>query len=374
MGNHRSSPRRQRGVAVVTALLLTTLAVTIVASLFWQQQVQVRSMENQRLQFQTRWIVRGALSFSKFILFSNFYSRRNQVIETDPWAQPLEESRIDDYIEREQRESENFNATLSGRIVDAQSRYNLTNLSNGRTISPVDVAMFERLLTILQLNPTLALPLARQIASTQPLPKLASGDGAGGTGATNSNAGTTSGAGTGMNGAAAGSAGGGAGAGTPAQQATGGNGEPMGLVRVDDLLAVSGFTPQAVERLRDFLIILPQRTPLNVNTAPAELLAALSPNLPLADATVMVNARKRGGFYLDVAGYASQPQITAANRVPPAELYAVTSNYFLVYSRVRLDRAALDAVSLLQRDSNSGQSTVLWIRENENGDQRKREF
>jgi general secretion pathway protein K len=43
---------RQRGVAVVTALLLTTLAITIVASLFWQQQVQVRSIENQRMQLQ----------------------------------------------------------------------------------------------------------------------------------------------------------------------------------------------------------------------------------------------------------------------------------------------------------------------------------
>jgi type II secretory pathway component PulK len=30
---------KQQGVAVITALLLTTLAVTIVASLFWQQQV-----------------------------------------------------------------------------------------------------------------------------------------------------------------------------------------------------------------------------------------------------------------------------------------------------------------------------------------------
>ena len=55
---------RQRGVAVVTALLLTTLAVTIVASLFWQQQVQVRSMENQRLQSQTKWIQRGALDWA----------------------------------------------------------------------------------------------------------------------------------------------------------------------------------------------------------------------------------------------------------------------------------------------------------------------
>ena len=47
--NHVLS-KKYRGVAVVTALLLTTLAVTIVASLFWQQQVQVRSIENQRLQ------------------------------------------------------------------------------------------------------------------------------------------------------------------------------------------------------------------------------------------------------------------------------------------------------------------------------------
>jgi len=65
--------RREQGVAVVTALLLTTLAVTIVASLFWQQQVQVRSMENQRLQLQTRWIVRGALDLSRLVLFQDFF-------------------------------------------------------------------------------------------------------------------------------------------------------------------------------------------------------------------------------------------------------------------------------------------------------------
>ncbi len=54
----RPAPRyRQRGIAVITALLLTTLAITIVASLFWQQQVQVRSIENQRLQLQKQWIL-----------------------------------------------------------------------------------------------------------------------------------------------------------------------------------------------------------------------------------------------------------------------------------------------------------------------------
>ena len=56
---------QQHGVAVVTALLLTTLAVTIVASLFWQQQVQVRSIENQRLQLQKQWVLRGALDWAR---------------------------------------------------------------------------------------------------------------------------------------------------------------------------------------------------------------------------------------------------------------------------------------------------------------------
>ncbi len=61
-------PARQRGVAVITALLLTALAITVVASLFWQQQVQVRSMENQRLRLQTQWAMRGMVDFARFWL------------------------------------------------------------------------------------------------------------------------------------------------------------------------------------------------------------------------------------------------------------------------------------------------------------------
>jgi general secretion pathway protein K len=42
----------------------------------------------------------------------------------------------------------------------------------------------------------------------------------------------------------------------------------------------------------------------------------------------------------------------------------VKSNYFLALSKVKLDRATLDAVSLLKRAGNNGATTVLWIREN----------
>ena len=85
---------RQRGVAVITALLLTTLAITIVASLFWQQQVQVRSIENQRLQLQKQWILRGALDWAGLILREDAkHSSVDDLNET--WAGPLAETRLD---------------------------------------------------------------------------------------------------------------------------------------------------------------------------------------------------------------------------------------------------------------------------------------
>ena len=83
-GMHQSS----RGVAIITALLLTALAITIVASLFWQQQIQIRAVENQRLQLQKQWILRGAVDWATLILREDSkYSLIDDL--TEPWAVPL---------------------------------------------------------------------------------------------------------------------------------------------------------------------------------------------------------------------------------------------------------------------------------------------
>lgn len=333
---------RQRGVAIVTALLLTTLAVTIVTSLFWQQQVQVRSMENQRLQLQTRWILRGALDWSRLILSQDGRDSPLRTTQNGVWATPLAETRLDQYIERERAENEKFDATLSGQITDAQARYNLANLALQRKPVPLQVSAFEHLLSNLQLDPGLAQRVARQVASSQSAapPPL---DTSGGTGAT-------------------------APGGTPqaAQQpvaAVGGDGgEPMELMRVEDLLAVSGFTPQAIERLRDFVIVLPGTTALNVNTAPPELLSAMVDGLSVSEATTIANDRLRTP-YLSLTDFTSKlgnlkPSDTSA--------LAVNSGFFLVLSRVKLDRATLNSQALIQRDgqANNFRTTVVWIRDN----------
>jgi general secretion pathway protein K len=300
---------RQRGVAVITALLLTTLAITIVASLFWQQQVQVRSIENQRLQLQKEWILRGALDWTRLILREDArHSRIDHLGE--PWAVSLAETRLDQYVENKRADSDIPDAALSGGITDAQARFNLTNLCcmNGM-VNRSEVAAFARLLTNAQLNPSLAQATADLML------------------AANSKS-ASSGA------------------------------QPLNILYVDDLLAVPGFSPEALAKVKDFLVVLPKPTPVNVNTAPAEVLAAKIETLSLPDAKALVTSRERAWF-VDMNDFA---QRLPGKALPPGgSQVAVATNYFLVNGNVRLNRAALDMQALIER---SGPSTrVVWIRE-----------
>lgn len=328
--------RRQAGVAVITALLLTTLAVTIVASLFWQQQVQVRSMENQRLHLQTKWILRGALDWARLILQQDMISNPNVTAETGAWSTPLAETRLDEYVERERAANEKFDATLSGRVTDAQARYNLTNLVQNGAVDAAQVQVFRRLLQHLQLNPSLAQSLADEVLLSQPA--VAPAAGADGT----------------PGGTPGGTAGGGLGG-----SSNGTRREPLELIRVEDLLAVTGFTPQAIEKLREFVIVLPIRTTVNVNTAPAEVLASLVENCSVSEGATMVQFRRRTPFNSE-ADFKSYLAGQSGKQLPQGVGVSVKSDHFLVLSRVRLDRAALDAQSLIYRGKTV---MLLWTRE-----------
>ncbi|WP_374586212.1 type II secretion system minor pseudopilin GspK [Pseudoduganella sp.] len=324
----RRHPVRQRGVAVVTALLLTTLAVSIVASLFWQQQVQVRSMENQRLHFQTRWILRGGLDLVRLILRQDMMDNRMVTRADGIWATPLAETRLDQFVERERIQGESFDASISGQTYDAQSRYNLANLAivgGAGGINRAQLAVFTRLLQNLQLNPALAQVVATQVARSEGAGLLAP------SGPPPANV-------------------------LPVQA---GNGQPMKMLRPEDLLSVSGFDQKAIEKLRDFVVVLPQPTAINVNTAAAELLGALGPGMVTAEGQALVAARKRTP-YMNKQAFDAQLASLGKTIQPDIE-YDTRSDYFLVLSRVKLDRAELMSWSLVYRTQNNTQ--VVWIRE-----------
>ncbi len=337
---------RQRGVAVVTALLLTTLAISIVASLFWQQQVQVRSMENQRLHLQTKWILRGALDWASLVLRQDAYTSQYTSLD-QVWATPLAETRLDQYIERERVEGENFDATLSGNIIDATSRYNLVNLAKDRQKVPEQVEIFRRLLDNLRLDARLANRIADFVAQGQQVgvpvdpnnpnpPNPNPPD-------PNPPSPTTSVL-------------------PPVPPA---NGVPIPLMQVDDLLAVQGVTPEVMAKLRPFVIVLPygtEATKLNVNTVPAELLSAIVPGMSLSQANSLV-ARRKTAAWRTPMDFSSQ----AANNQQLDDTWDIKSRWFIVQSRIRLDRAALNAESLIERTpvvSVGGGTRVIWTRQN----------
>ena len=307
---------KQRGVAVITALLLTTLAITIVASLFWQQQVQVRSIENQRLQLQDQWILRGALDWASLILREDAkYSNVDTLDE--PWATPLAETRLDQYVDNGRSSEDASDATLSGTITDAQARLNLTNLSQNGTVNPAEVAAFARLLGNARLDPGLAQTAADMMAATQKNPAPA-----------------------------------------PAAEQTARIPQPMKFTQVDDLLAVPGFTPGMLDRIREDVIFLPRTTPVNVNTAPAEVLAARVDGLSLAAARTLVASRNTASFrYIgDFTGRLADDSISVSNLEA-----SVTTNYFLVNGKVRLSRAELQEQALIERNGTT--TRLVWIRE-----------
>ena len=327
--NSPSTVHAQRGVAVIMALLLTTLAITIVASLFWQQQVQVRLIENQRLQLQKQWILRGALDWASLILREDAkYSSVDTLDE--PWSVPLAETRLDQYVEDDKTDSDIADTSLEGSISDAQARFNLTNLCPNGTIAPAAVATFERLLSLLHIDPALAQSTAKLMtliapttASSPPLN-------------TSVPQSITESA--------------------QLQKQNPNTPQTMGYTQMEDMLAVPGWSPALLDKLKPYVIFLPRSTTININTASAEVIAALL-SLSLADANTLVASRKTASFR-DLADASSR---LPNNTFISANNTSISSNYFLVNGKVRMNRARLDMQTLIER--NSGVTTLLWIRE-----------
>jgi general secretion pathway protein K len=304
----RIRAKRNQGVAVITALLLATLAITLVSSLFWQQQVQVRSIENQRLQLQKQWVLRGALDWARLILREDAkYSASDDLNE--PWAVPLSETRLDRYVEAAAIRGEAGNAVLSGSIQDAQARFNLSSLATQGEVNIDEVQVLERLLSLLRQDPALGRGIAQQVAASQ-------------------------------------------------RSAENQQSRPIAFIQVDDLLAVPGCTLSVLSAIRDEVVFLPRATAVNVNTASAAVLSARWADLSMADAVALVGTRRNAGFknmnefMARVPGKASTPE---------AGSYAVATDFFLVNGRVAIAQASLQIQALVER---SGASTrLLWLRE-----------
>ena len=126
-------------------MLIVALVATLASAMVWQQwrAVQVEAAERSRLQ--SAWLLTGALDLARLILATDARAGVADFIG-EPWAIADGRGAAVDFLAADKSNIQDApDAFLSGRIVDAQSRFNLRNLIEGDAVSPAALAAFARL-------------------------------------------------------------------------------------------------------------------------------------------------------------------------------------------------------------------------------------
>lgn len=227
----RSAPprrSRQRGVALITAVLMVALATMLAVDVGFRGFLDQRRSGTLLAMDQALQVALGAEAWAADFLKQDLQdSQTDHLGET--WARPLPPLPID-------------GGTVEGRLEDMQGRFNINNLVNtDGTTNPAAVKQLERLFDMLEIEPAWASAVADWVdADTQPgFP-----DGAEDSVYTSQD---------------------------PPHLAAN-----MPVTRVSEIMVLPGFGVERYQRVRPYLSALPVGTPLNVCTAPGMVLDALT--------------------------------------------------------------------------------------------------
>lgn len=295
---------KQQGVAIITAILIMTMAAIAASGLIWQQGLWTRNVSNLGDQAQGQVLAASGINWARAVLAQDAKDNRNDHLD-EHWAQPL--TGLD--IEGQQ---------LSGFIEDQHSRFNLNNLVQNDQVSSADLAIFLRLLEQLDLPVTLADPLIDWIDSDN----LARAGGAEDGSYLTRN--------------------------PPYRCAN----QP--LISIAGLSRVQGINDEILHKLAPYITALPSHTPININTASAQLLSAAL-DISAAVAQSIIAARQEQAF----SDINLKARIPAAPDPLSPQLFSVSSQYFLVTSRSQIATQYSGFRALLNR-SGGAWPRVLW--------------
>jgi general secretion pathway protein K len=304
----------QRGAALLLALVAVTLIVTLAGGMVWQQQRAIQVEAAERARSQSGWMLLGALDWSRLILRED--ARTGNVDHGgEPWATPLAEARLSTFLAAEKgvatRDDEGPEAFLSGTIVDAQARYNLRNL-----MAPDD-KLGPELATLRRLCATAGLPTDAADRVTRAL-------------------------------RAAWLMG-------PQTAGSGESARPLAIRRFEQL-AWLDIEPAIIDGLRQSTDILPVPTPVNVNTASREVLAAVL-DVDLGVAERIVQSRQRS----PLRTLEQLKPLLPTGAQPDPQRMAVSTSHFEVSGRLRLDDRVLEERSLVVRRGSGNSTEVVTV-------------
>jgi general secretion pathway protein K len=309
--------RRQQGVALITALLVVSLAVVAAAAMASRQQLDIRRTGNLLHGEQAYAYVSGAESWARVVLERDLDDNKIDTLEED-WATKPPVSIVE-------------GGGVTGCILDLQGRFNLNSVvAAGKkdTNTNGGFARYKRLLEVLDLDAALADPLVDWIdENVNPeFPDGAEDDFY-----------------------------------QLLQPAYRTSNQP--LVNLSELRLIKGYTEDVIATLKPYVTALPDTgMPINVNTASAEVLRTIAEKISLSDAQKLLDQRPKDGF-ADVSAFTKLPELSGADRQPDPATLSVQSEWFAVLGESYIGQARSRLTALLHRGADG--TTVV---------QRRREF
>jgi general secretion pathway protein K len=295
----------QRGATVIAALAIVSFVSVLAVHLIERQERWYRQVKLEGDRLQALALVQAAIDYGRAVLADD--ERNNSIDHADePWARPLPPMTVEGGL-------------LSGRIEDLQGRLNLNRLITTEGRAPL-----EKLWRHLGLADDLLAALVDWLdaesdttypggAEDQYYLALAQ----------------------------------------PYRAAN----KP--LSSLDELLLVRGFNADVVERLRPYVAVMPGTRPLNVNTAPVEVLLAAIPGLTLEQAVALRRAGDREPFADKEEFKRRLVELgwDAAAVLPP---YGVKSWNFVVQGEVRWGEVRIGMTVGLERQEGGGSPHIVW--------------
>lgn len=300
------------GSTTITALIVVVIVAIAASGLAWKQHLEIRQLENVRDQVQVGWLQKNVVDFARVILKDDL--RLNPGIDHlgEIWALPLQDSKIADFLKSKDLPDEIDSISLKAHLTDAQSMFNLTNLwgTTNSGLPDVDaIKVYTNLLNQLGLDGQLANQTVNIALRSKSKP-----------------------------------------------------------AQIDDLLAYPGYSKEILAKIKPFVTVLPQTTPVNINTCSSEVLLAIDSFLTRSDVDRLLQSRTTMPFSSvdDINKRVNQVRPNVANPTINT-LLDVKSNYWIAYSEIQMRQRLFNNQTLISRSdtllSGGNLTQIIWSKQ-----------
>jgi general secretion pathway protein K len=301
--------RRQRGVALITAILIMALVTTLTFSLEWDNSLDLRRTYVSMYREEAIQAAIGAESWVMGILRQDLEDSESDHLG-EIWASELPVLPLG-------TEGDSIQGEIYGQIEDLQGRFNINNLirQNGEVDQP-SLEQFQRLLIALGIDVRFAGIAADWIDADR-------------------DAGFPDGAEDSIY----------SGYIPPYRTAN------QMLSSTSELAALEGIDKATLDTLLPHIVALPGRTTINANTATGPVLQSLDEEMSASDVERLISERQESGFADIENSFSQWPAVR--------DQIADTSEYFQLKVIVRVDTVRITYFSLLERGPRGDVTPIL---------------